>query len=785
MRRFVTLAVLIFCSLPFGVSISGCHHATPPVYCNGQNSGVVVGQLTTLLLQPQLTGISLNEGEISQVNAPTGTDCKGNSASATGTVYGSSNLSLVDIAPTTGRLCAGTWNRNSGGGIADFTFCTASPVSGIAYVTASAAGVSSNSIPVYIHPIVTRIVLGLGSTNCSLDPASNCYNQTSAGACQATPAVLTGSVFNGTSCVSQGMVTNLVARSYAGVGGTTNISCQVGPIAFTATDPAVVTISPLTNGQATAAQPGTTTINAATSQASSTAGFFSTCAPASITLAQVGSSTAPTGPITVDQNVAQALSATVIDTAGNPITNITLEYESTTPQTIPSGSATITPLYPGAATITAICQPPTCNSAPLNEIGLALPASTATAGPPVGNGTTITSNPVLVNAIGSGVNTVLYIGSTQSQYLQPFDFTLPTQGAPIRLPYVPNSLALSEDQSTIYMGTPNEIMIFATGTNSLTKEDTTISGNVLTVSPDNGTVVITDPVRKLTYLYTSTGAITSEYGAVATRAAWSPDSQTVYITTNDGRLLVYSTFTGWTAVALGNTATDVAVTVPSAGAYLAEGSAGGLLDVRTNCPATTVSGTGIQTVTSNVFYPDAGSVAATPERLAATNDGVHILGANVTNFVDVTTNAKRGSCPVAFTSTPGTPLPLGVAATDVNNVLATTDSAFAFVTYQGTGGTLPEYTQSVPGGHGTITQVALQRTSNGTPVAAVSSTLSADNQVLYLGTSGDNIVHRLSRGATGFADALTPIVPLLPLATGATGVATPNLLVSRPKKPTS
>ncbi len=154
-------------------------------------------------------------------------------------------------------------------------------------------------------------------------------------------------------------------------------------------------------------------------------------------------------------------------------------------------------------------------------------------------------------------------------------------------------------------------------------------------------------------------------------------------------------------------------------------------------------------------------------------------------FVDVTTNAKNGSCPVTFTSNPGAPIALGVTATDISNVLATTDSAFAFVTYQGSGGTLPEYTQSTPGGHGTVTQIPLQRTSNGTPVAPVSSTLSADNLLLYVGTSGDNVVHRLGRGATGFADTLSPIVPLLPLATGAAGTATPNLLVSRPKKPTS
>ncbi len=36
--------------------------------------------------------------------------------------YGTTNNQLVDISPT-GNICAGTWNRNSGGGIADYTIC--------------------------------------------------------------------------------------------------------------------------------------------------------------------------------------------------------------------------------------------------------------------------------------------------------------------------------------------------------------------------------------------------------------------------------------------------------------------------------------------------------------------------------------------------------------------------------------------------------------------------------------------------------------------------------------
>ena len=146
MRRFVTLAVLLLFAVPFGVSISGCKKATVVDYCNGQNSGLVVGQLTTLDLEPRLTGLSLNQGQISQSSGPSGSDCKGTNVSAGAVVYASNNLSLVDVQPTTGRLCAGTWNRQTGGGIPDYTVCTPGVTSGTAFLTASSQGVSSNPI---------------------------------------------------------------------------------------------------------------------------------------------------------------------------------------------------------------------------------------------------------------------------------------------------------------------------------------------------------------------------------------------------------------------------------------------------------------------------------------------------------------------------------------------------------------------------------------------------------------------------------------------------------------
>ena len=772
MRRFVTLAVLFFFAIPFGVSISGCSKAIIPTYCNGQNSGVQVGQLTTLDLEPRLTGISLNQGEIGRMNSPSGKDCRGNSASATNVVYASTNIYLADVAPTTGSLCAGSWNRNSGAGISDYTVCTPSKTNGVAYLTASSAGVVSNAIPVFVHPIVTSIVLGPASTNCTADPASDCVDLTQLSGFDTGTPVNTAPGYNGAACLSQGQTAQLVARSYQGVGITpaNNISNLVGPLQFSAQNTSVVTVD--ANGVATAAQPGSSTISANISQASSTAGFFSTCPPKTIVLTTPTITGVPTAPVSVNENTTQPLVVTVTDTQGQPITNLQLEYVSTSPTVIPAGSNSIVPTYPGAAAITAICQPPSCNSSPFNEIGL------------FGNGSPVTSNPVQIAATGTDFSSVIYIGSTQSQYLLPVDFTTTTQVTPVRLPYAPNSMVMTEDLSTIYMGAvdttgkPIEIMVYSTASNSVTRQDNSISGTVLAVSPDNNTIIVTDPVRALTYLYLSGGGVSTEYGGVGTSASWSPDSSTVYITTTDGRLLVHSNFTGWSSINLTNVATDVAITVPNAGVYLG----GNPVDVRTNCPQTTINGVGLNQTTSNVFYPDLGPVAGVnATQLAATNDGLHILGASTAAFTDIVTNKKSGGCPVVFTSAPGAPISLAAAGiTTLNSVLATSDSAFSFVTYQGTGGVVPQYAV----GTGTLTNIPLQKTSNGTPLDAVSGAISADNNTLFIGSEGDNIVHRLTRGTNGFTDNLTPIVPALPNING-NGNAAPNLLLQRPRKATS
>ena len=397
------------------------------------------------------------------------------------------------------------------------------------------------------------------------------------------------------------------------------------------------------------------------------------------------------------------------------------------------------------------------------------------------------SNPVQINSVGTANSTVLYIGSTNSQYIQPVDFTVPTQGTPLRLPYVPNSMVLSEDLTTLYLGSTTELMIVSVTNNGITlgREDVTATGTVLSVAPNNAQVVIADAQRGLTYLYNAGGGIATEYGGVGTRAQWSPDSATVYITTTTGQMLVHSTFTGWTAVPLPNVATDVTLTVPNAGVYLGNNPGAGTVMSRTNCPVTTtINPAAPFPTTTNLFYPpapDNNSITASASRVAATNDGVHILGASLTNFTDLTTNAKSGFCPVQFTSAiSAAPAFTGLLANSIVDVLPTSDSQYAFTIYTGTGSVIPQYVPSTK----TLTNIALQTTASGAPTSPLRGVVASDNQTLYVGTAGDNVVHRLTRGTAGFSDTLAPVIPNLPAATG-TGSAQPNLIVQKPRKSNS
>jgi hypothetical protein len=769
MRRFVTLLVLLLFSIPFGVSISGCSKTSPPVFCNGGDSGTITGQATTITLNPIVYGISLNFAQIGQINTPSATDCKGQNASIGLYTYGTTDMTIADVQPNTGRLCAGTWNRNSGGGIPDYTYCIPTNKSGTAYISASADGVTSNPLPIFIHPVVTSIVLGGPSSNCTTDPTTACCPLTTTGSVTAPP-------YLANSCLSQGSTAQLVARIYAGTGANqTNISCQAGHLQYTSQGATSLTsVSPVVsidpNGVATANQPGSVLISANIANAASSAGFFSTCPPASITLTAPGTTS---NPVVVNQNNPQPLLATAVDTKNVTLTGLTLEYVSTSPTTIPAGS-TVTPTLAGAASISAICQPPNCNSASYNQIGL------------FGNGKPITSNSVHITAPGTN-STVLYMASTQSQYVESRDFTQPALATPFLLPYLPNSMIMSQDGSTIYMGSSTALMVLnAVNTLSMSRTDITSPGTVLAVSPDGSLLVISDPVKQITTLESSSGGVVSTYGGVGTRAAFAPDSQTVYITAGN-QLLVYSAYTGWTSITPATTAgtpvTDVAITVPSVGAYFA----GPSTTARGYCAISTPAAA--PNSETNVFYSPADSSPAITDRIAATNDGLHVLGATVTPVptlsdlhVQIPAGNNAGSvsiaCPttggLTFSNTLSTSILSPVTATAITGVLPTSDSTLAFITYTGSGGVLPAYAP-IASGPGPTTYIKL----SGTAIAPVAGVISADNTTFYAGTSGDNLVHLINRSTLTDSSTLTPN-----LANPSGATVPVNLLVQKPRRTT-
>jgi len=745
---------------------------------------------TAVGITPGITGLTIGEvvlGSgiptntiISAINTATNTLTLSNSATATAT-----NVSLatnVTLAITiTGSTVVGTEQ------------VTMSNTAGIA----AGEGISGTSIPANtsITAVTSPTTLTMSNnattsaTNIILtiigNPTSNCCPLAVTAPGNPQPYL------PNSSCLSQGQTAQLVGTvydnnsTYAG----NNITCQVGHITFSpigATN--IATIDQ--NGVITANQPGSATITAAITSSGSgnTAGFFSTCPPASILLTATGKGTSDN--IDVNLNVPQSFSTQVLDSKNNPITGLSLEYESTNQQTIPANGNSATPIFPGSATITAVCQPGTCNSAPFSQINYQ------------GNGVALTSNGITVNTAGSS-STVIYIGSTFSQYLYPVDFTTNQPATLLKLPYVPNSMIINEAGSDIYLGSSQGLMTVSTANNALTSTISTIVGPVISVSPDGSTLIVTDPSRQTISLVSSTGVVETTYGGIATHASWSPDSQTVYITAGS-QLLIHSAYTNWTALPTPVLAyTDVVATVPHIGAYFAGVSE---IDGRSYCPTTTLTA-GSPPVAVNSFYPVSEIVTKPADRIAATTDGNHILGATATApaslqdlivTLPVQTECPQASLtapatPVAFTSTNNTHPLTGVTATAITGVIPSTNSAVAFVTYIGAGvagSQLPMYIPST----GTVSPISLPGAT-----APVSGVFSADNLTFYAGTSGDDLVHEVSvtYPATGNPTAAQSgtIAPSLPCGVGniaapnltctAGSIVTPNLIVQRPKKSTN
>jgi hypothetical protein len=818
MRRFLTLVFMLCLAVPAGITISGCTRNPAGNYCYGLAYGIRNTEVASIVLQPQTTGISLAYGQTQQIQAPTALTCTGASAEVNSSTYtfGTTNNKLVDISPS-GNMCAGTWNRNTGGGIPDFTYCNfPNPLpatNGLpyttAYITASANSVTSNPVQVFVHAQVSSISLVgpqqcLSQTQVAPLDAQACYSVSGQQYLMCKPATLTDP-------------TKFACPMDTAHGVTSVPSCSsaIGFLNYTVGTGNVATVNTNTN-QITATSPGTTAINASVAGSGSSAGYFSTCPPQAILLTLPDGSTSGT----ITRGVTQNLITRVLDTNNQVITGLSLDYQSTNPISITVGSnGAVNPRFPGVASAYAVCQPSTCNPTPINVLGLN------------GTGLSITSNAVNITTPGTISDYVWFASPGQSQYFVPYSLLAGTLGSTVRLPYVPNSMLMDRTGTSLYFGSQHELMIYSTANNTLSKEEPGVPGIVLTVSPDNAHVIVNDQVREIFYLYNTASGSFTTFGGLGNAAAYTPDAKTLYITDNAALggdhkdlLYVYSANNGWSTyplppsplpaaaiplppspppppstppylytpnIAVSPTDQTPAITIPSVGAYLR----GTPTVAHAWCPLGTVSPT-VSNITA--FYPGPypGSVATQggddqpvqSDVLAATTDGKHVLGAALSsggNFTlsDINVTIPNGACPAA---TPGTassqlnplvfqhPTPayqtyqLNGTPDYLRSIVASPVSNLAFVLYGGSsaGAQLPYYVPGSNGAAGKVGYVTLTGSSSIT--APIAGAFTPDNSIFFLSTAGDNNIHYISIPLNPSTTAPTDsqqITPALPACT--------------------
>jgi sugar lactone lactonase YvrE len=789
MRRFLTLVCLICLAIPAGISFSGCSRNPAANYCLGTGYGRKITDVASITLTPQTTGISLAFGQTRQVATPTAKTCKGDTASVTSYTYGTTDAErkYADISPS-GNICAGTWNRNTGGGIADYTTCikpdplptTNSLPYKVAYVTASANSVTSNPVEVYVHAQVSSVTLALSSAvtqrcysqgeETQLD-AQACYSSNSKQVLLCAPSTVSSA--------------NYACPLPAGVTSVPDCTAAIGAMTYAVGTSSVAEINSETN-QITAEQPGTTVITTlvATSGASS-AGYFSTCPPKSIAVKLNGSNIG-----TVTKGVTQNLTTTVTDTRDQTITGLSLDYQSTNPLdiSVASGGA-VTASYPGEASVFAVCQPSTCNPSPINQVGL------------YGTGLPISSNSVTITTPGTASAYVWFAAPGKSQYFIPVELLSGTVGSTVRLPYVPNSMVMDKTGTSLYFGSSRELMIYTTSSNSLSKEDSNVPGVVLAVAPDNSSVLINDQTRKVFYIYNPSGTITAQFGGVGNAATWTPDSKTLYISDSaslgsghSDTLYVYNSNTGWTTSDLSASggAQNLALTIPGVGAYLS----GSPTVSHTWCPTGTAGD-----YSSMKFYPEADSVAVQTDVLAATTDGQHILGAVMSgggltlSDIGVTIPATECTLSSALSTNAKlltqSPLSVNVNATAVNQIVPSPASDLAFITYtassSNTNASLPYY-KPVTSGAGTVNYVTL--TGSSAITAPLVGAFSPDDKIFFVSTAGDNLIHYIDVSTLKDTQQIAPSLPACSSGTDSgcttpgTGVVPATAIAVKPRSTT-
>jgi hypothetical protein len=626
--------------------------------------------------------------------------------------YESSNPTVVTIARN-GSACAGTWNS-----LATPQICTPGPV-GTAQITATTMGVSSPPTTVYVHQHIDRIVASPLPTTPPPPPVP---------------------------CISMGLTSDYQANAFS---GTTDITATVGTFTWQAQSGTVVTLNTATPSnpitgllpgqvQATANTPGITSIFASASGVNSVPIDFTTCPVQSIALTVNGSSV---NPIIVAKGGSQTVVATVLDTLGATITGSFLTWNSSDPAIAAVSNGSVTTSQAGGASIIASCTPPTCNVGILPSLPIYPESAVDLIVTPT---TTTQAVTVYVSSTGckhSGqeidgcVSTTIPLTTAAST-------TSPgtTVGNPINLPAIPNSFVFDRQGKKAYLGTDvgdfgtkGLMVLNAAASPATVSEFISVTGKVLSVSPDGNTVIVSDTLAtpNQVFIFNSSNNSSVPLNITgATAADFSPDNLKAYIVAGS-TLYVYSALEALKTIPLAAPANDVSFHPTAAFAYLA-GGAPSAVTVRKTCDNT------IANDASNPPVPQIIPVSATPSFIKPLPDSTQVVAVISPNIdlIPVATTPIGCAPPSAASGLPtvsdgpAIPFPLNQGDFVPTQLIVAADGSKAYV-----------LSSSLPSviifdiGNRTSSTIAL---SGG--AAPIQATLSPDGTLLYV-AANDGAVH--------------------------------------------
>ena len=756
MRRFASGVLLAFSIISCFAGLSGCGSSSPV-------GTAPTPTPTRIDLTP--TDSSLDLGATLQFAAVP--------RSSAGTpltvpvVFTSSNPSVLSFVPSSGGLaCAGRWDTLA-------RVCTPQGA-GFTQVTATANGVASQPVNVYVHEHVDLIELSLINPPV---PQPDCITLAAGSGIQ--------------------NFLDFQAHAFRLTGGfQVDITNTVGSFTFSQTNPVVAKLNTtdpalnnnngkqITQARFTAATPGLTQIFASIAGVSSqpaaipdskgvTHPYFETCLVQSINL-QVGN-----GPTNTSFAVAKGTSngvtitPTVIDRLGNelknPIPALTWISSSPANATVSASSSTGssagtasvgTGQSAGGVGIIAECFAPTCN------IGLQpiQPVYSTT----MPSQDTFVGNPIVGLITGAPITTgKVYVTTTQCDtsaggatsgcqpFLFPIDIKTNAAGVSTVLPSSPNSLifppAVSSSgtaTSKAYLGSSGGLMIFTPGsaTAGTVTQLSNVPGKLLAISLDGDKAIVSDiksipnQVYVVSNLASTTGVTTVPLLIPGiTAATFSPDGLKAFLI-GANKMYVYSQSLALQTITLPAAATAVSSYVNGALAYVAGPNS---VTMRNTCDTTYAQATS---------FP-----GPSPALFRALDDGIHALGVESPGL-DIFTSQVVGpdltvpnpnpphliTCPFRVTSATSTFVNLGQGTFTPLKLLVAPDNSRAYILASNLGSIFV-----VDLGVNAVSSIPL--TGNPVPLDA---SLAPDGSLIYVGAN-DGSVHVVSTVSGGDLQQIT------------------------------